>query len=144
MDSHSNLPGTCPRCGGTRLVRILWCYATLTGEEARAIANGTAMLGLNYRYSRPVELAERGTALLLERSRLPSIGCLDCKPEWIALHRLAMKEWEANTAKDAASSVHDFERATREFAAQLELESVHAPELLSLVRILVGEDGYAN
>ena len=92
------LPKVCPTCGGPNVVRILWGYSTLSGEEEQ----GLVLLGLNYRYLRPVTPGDLAPKLLLESSRLPAWGCLDCNPRWVDLHRLTLKQWEADASKSAA------------------------------------------
>ena len=122
------------------MVHILWGYSVITGEEAEAVGAGRTLLGLNRRYFSALAQCDRALAPLLENTRLPSWACLDCHPQWIDLHCLALKEWELETAKFAAAvDAGDFERAAALLQSQMALENGHAADVLRLMRELVGE-----
>jgi hypothetical protein len=131
------LPGVCPSCGGSKLVRILWGYNKLNPEEEQAIGQGRALLGLNYRYLKAVAQGDPAPLLLLERSRLPTWGCLDCKPQWIDLHQLTLRQWEANAAKVDAVDASDFERAALLRDSQIGIETEQGADLLRLLQELI-------
>ena len=81
------------------MVRILWNYSRIAGEEAEAVRAGRTLLGLNRRYFGELEQSDPALAPFLERTRLPSWACLDCRPKWFELHDLASKEWEVETSE---------------------------------------------
>lgn len=135
----TDLPERCPKCGGSRLVPILWGYIELVGREAEAVGAGHALLGLHRRYFRTLEIGDPAPTFLLEKSRLPRWACLDCQPRWLDLHNLALKQWEAVAAKIAAVYAGDFERAADLRQREQEIERGQATELLILLREMVGE-----
>jgi hypothetical protein len=75
-----NAPASCDRCGSLRTVAILWSYSELMGEEAEAVADGRALLGLGYQYFRSAEASLLVGAIEIKESRLPAWACLDCSP----------------------------------------------------------------
>jgi hypothetical protein len=138
------LPEVCPTCGGSKLVRILWGYAMLLRDEEQALGQGRALLGLSYRYFRAIAQGDPAPMLILEKSRLPAWGCLDCNPRWIDLHHLTLKQWEADAAKVAAVDAGDFERAAVLLHSQEAIEEGQGADLLHLLRELVGVEATEN
>ncbi len=137
-------PEVCPTCGGSRLVRILWGSAMLLREEEQALGQGRALLGLTYRYFGAIAPGRPAPKLLLEKSRLPAWGCLDCNPRWLDLHHLTLKQWETITAKDAAVDAGDYDRASAFLHSQQEIEEGQGADLLRLLRELVGVEATAR
>jgi len=64
---------TCPRCGGTRIVRILWTKS-VPWRETEAVKTGNAVLATDQMPQNP-----------------PAWGCLFCEPRWEIVHRLALE-----------------------------------------------------
>ncbi len=133
------LPEFCPECRGGSLVHILWGYSRIAAVQVEEVGAGRTLLGLNRRYFAAIEQGDPALAPLLERTRLPSWACLDCRPEWIDLHQLALKECDVQTAKWAACDASDFEKAAILLQSQMKLENKHAADILRLMRELIGE-----
>jgi hypothetical protein len=131
------LPESCTKCRGTALVRMLWGYFSLTGEEAEAISAKKTYLGLNHRYFTSANPTLVVGDFFVARSALPGWVCLDCSPQWADVHRYASAEWKAALAKDAAAQAHDFERAAILFQDQMRLEAAHEPKYEQLLRELI-------
>ncbi len=134
-------PDVCSRCGGSRIVRILWGYYTLTVQDSQAIESGQAILGLNRRYFRKddQEAVPGATVHFFDRSRLPEWACLDCSPKWKDLHRLAARELEQEEAKQVACDAGDFEKAAVILHAQKHIELDHSQEIWALLSVLAGD-----
>ena len=75
-------PESCPRCGGTRLVAILWKCSFLDRKEKDAIAAERAYLGLSHRYFTSVDQTLVVGRFIAKLSELPAWACLVCSPEW--------------------------------------------------------------
>jgi hypothetical protein len=132
---------TCSRCGGSRIVRILWGYSTLTDTDSEAVESGQDILGLNWRYFRkydPVTLPG-ATVHLLEESFLPKWACLDCNPEWNNLNRLASRELDHEKAMDAACKAEEFEKAAWLRHLWKGTEHEHAQEIWNILSVLVAD-----
>jgi hypothetical protein len=99
---------------------------------------------LSYRYFRAIAPDRPAPKLLLEKSRLPAWGCLDCNPRWLNLHHLTLKQWEVITAKDAAVDAGDYDRAAALLHSQEEIEEGQGADLLHLLRELVGVEATAR
>jgi hypothetical protein len=130
-------PDACPVCGSAELVRILWGYSTLAGEEREAVETGRALLGLNRRYFTSTPTTRIGRAMGLELSRLPGWVCLNCSPRWREVHRLAVSEIELEASKSAAVNAQDFERAAALWDKQRRFEEGHADEFERLITELI-------
>ena len=103
-------PPACPKCGGSRVVRILWNRTALSRRHQDDIA------------------AER--AILARGSRnAPSWACLTCEPRWLEVHRLALQDYHWQLAKEEAIASEAFEEAIRLRDSQRELR----PRLAALV-----------
>jgi hypothetical protein len=136
---RAQTPAACPVCGGSHHVRVLWDYSHLTSEQAEAVANDRALLGLSHRYFTSVLSTPRvAKEMHLEPSRLPRWACLSCSPRWREFHRLALSELEAAVSKFAAFDGGDFERAAALLHAQEVLEIEHATDFERLLIQLVG------
>jgi hypothetical protein len=137
-------PDSCPRCGGSRLVRILWGYSDLTDEDAKSVARGQASLGLNRRYFPRNEGSLVAGAIGIRQPHLPTWACLDCAPGWVELHQLAVSEWEIETAKFAAVEALEFEKAAALLHDQERLEHAHTADFNRLLRGLIEEGAIEN
>ena len=140
-------PESCPRCGGTRLVAILWKCSFLDRKEKDAIAAERAYLGLSHRYFTSVDQTLVVGRFIAKLSELPAWACLVCSPEWRGVHRLADAEWRAGESKEAAlkasAEAHDFENAAVLFEQQRQLEAAHLPRYERLLRELIASKGTA-
>jgi hypothetical protein len=130
-------PESCPQCGGTRLMPILWDYCFLVGEEKDAILAERAYLGLSHHYFTSVDPTLVVGRFIAKLSELPMWACLDCSPEWRQMHRLAAAEWQAGESKEAAVENHDFEKAAALLDQQCQLEAAHLPRYERLLRELI-------
>jgi hypothetical protein len=130
-------PELCTKCRGTRLVRMLWGYFDLAGEDTEAIAAEKAYLGLNHRYFTSANPTLVVGELFVKQSGLPEWVCLDCSPQWADVHRYASAEWRAAVAKNAAAMAHDFERAAALHRDQMRLEAAHEPRYERMLRELI-------
>jgi hypothetical protein len=97
------------------------------------------LLGLGYRYFGALETGKPAPPLLLEKSRLPLLVCLECNPRWLDLHHLMREQHEAQAATEAAVEAQDFERAACYLDRQRAIEQRQGPDLLVLLRELVPE-----
>jgi hypothetical protein len=86
-------PTVCPKCGQSRIVRVLWRGRDLSGRKEEDLRSGKAILGCRY--------GPEG----------PPWVCLDCAPGWSEVHRLATQEWEWQLAKEEAVASTEFEKA---------------------------------
>ncbi len=138
-------PESCPRCGGTRLVAILWKYSFLNRKEKAAIAAERAYLGLSHRYFTSVDPTLVVGRFIAKLSELPTWACLDCSPEWRGVHRLADSEWRVKESKEAAikasAEARDFENAAVLFDQLRQLETAHLPRYERLLRELIVSKG---
>jgi hypothetical protein len=130
-------PKSCPRCGGTRVVAILWSWCFLDGDAKDAIAAERAYLALSHCYFTSVDPTLVVGRFVAKESELPTWACLDCCPEWVAVHRLAESEWRVELGKEAACMAHDFERAAAVFHDLEQLEAAHVVKYERLLRELV-------
>ena len=89
----AELPAVCPKCGQSRIVRVLWNWVHLWGQKAEDVRSGKALLGSR----------SGGTG--------PPWVCLECVPEWSEVHRLSTLEWQWLLAKEAALTSGEFEKA---------------------------------
>lgn len=108
-------PQTCPKCGDTHVVRVLWRCVHLFGRDLEDIEAGRAILG--FRVKKPG----------------PPWVCLRCDPEWSEVHRLAMQDYEWQLVKEEALACQDFTMAAKLRDAQIKLH----PRLASLVKKLL-------
>jgi hypothetical protein len=74
-------PEFCTKCRGARLVRMLWCYFDLAGDDTEAIAAEQADLGLNHRYFTSANRTLVVGEFFVKQSALPEWVCLDCSPQ---------------------------------------------------------------
>jgi hypothetical protein len=135
-------PKTCNRCGGSRIVRILWGglpLLPLADEDAKAVADGHALVGLSYRHFKTPEASLVAGAIEVKESCLPTWACLDCAPGWVELHRLALVDAEILTAKDAAVSSRDFEKAAALWDVAQRLKQAHAADVERLLNDLIAD-----
>jgi hypothetical protein len=130
-------PEFCTICRGTRLVRMLWCYFNLAGEDTEAIATKQAYLGLNRRYFTSANRTLVVGEFLVKQSDLPEWVCLDCSPQWADVHRYARAEWQVAVEKNAAAKTHEFERAAVLHHEQTKLEAAHEAKYERLLRELI-------
>jgi hypothetical protein len=130
-------PEFCPKCHGTRLVRVLWDYIIVYDEEAEAIVAKQTYLGLGHRYFTSADPTLVVGEFVAKKSRLPGWVCLECYPQWDDVHRLASDAWQVALAKRATVDAHDFERAAALLHEQDRLEVAHAPKYERLLRELV-------
>jgi hypothetical protein len=135
-----SLPDTCPKCQGSRVVGILWCYRSPYGKEAADIANKRALLGLSQSWFTSVDPTLVAGMFFAKKARLPAWACLDCAPQWIDVHRLASAELDADTAKDVAVNGGDFERAAALLYERHRVETSHVAKFERLLRELVGSE----
>ena len=110
-----DLPTACPTCGQSRIVRILWNRAHLTGSEQADIEAGRAILGGR------------------TEKDAPSWACLNCAPRWMEVHQLARQDFEWQLAKEEAVALEEWETAVRLRDAQRQLR----PRLAALVEELI-------
>ena len=97
-------PEFCTRCDGTRLLRMLWRYFDLAGEDTEAVSAGQAFLGLDHRYFTSANPTLVVGEFFAKQSSLPEWVCLDCSPQWADVHRYASAEWQIAVAKNAAGA----------------------------------------
>jgi hypothetical protein len=159
-----SLPEACTRCGGSRLVHLLWGYSTLNERQSKSVLDGESLLALNRRYfSRdegvrvlrmPLTQDFYGFRYLRWRSeeilrvgefsttgcKLPRWACLDCAPKWLEVHKLGLAECAAEAAKFAACDAYDFERAALLLCEQEKLEAAHAQTFERLLRELLSHE----
>ena len=89
------VPVICPRCGGSRIARIL-------SENS-----------VPWRHKEPVQ---RGQAVLASNERpanAPDWTCLACEPAWETVHRLAIERETLFDKTVDAVAEHDFDEAHR-------------------------------
>jgi len=81
----AQLPATCPKCGSSRIVRILWDlgHRSCSRQVHDELAAGRAML-MRYR--------------LKVGRKVPAWVCLTCEPQWEVVQHLSLQEyqWDAN------------------------------------------------
>jgi hypothetical protein len=79
---------------------------------------------------------EAGRAVLASifESGEPAWGCLDCKPSWTEVNRLALQDYAWHLAKEKAVALAEFDRARELRDAQRELR----PKLDALLKELSG------
>lgn len=134
------LPESCPRCGGSRLVRLLWDYSELSKRDVEAVAAGEAILGLNRRYFTSANRSLVIGTLIIRATKLPCWTCLECFPNWRDLDRLARAQLDLELAKFAAAERRDFDRAADLLHDQERLEATYEGKLEQLLRELIGTD----
>ncbi len=117
----AQLPATCPKCGGSRIVRILWDLGHLSCSRQihDELAAGPAM-PMRYR--------------LTVGRKVPAWVCLTCDPRWEDVQRLSLQEYQWQTAKEEAVASEDYETAIRLRDSQRDLR----PRLMALVEDLLG------
>lgn len=86
-------PAVCPKCGQVRVVRVLWRWVHVSGQNEEDVRSGKAILGTRHGMAGP-----------------PWV-CLDCVPAWSEVHRMAMQDWHWELAKVEAVASQDFEKA---------------------------------
>jgi len=118
----AQLPATCPKCGSSRIVRILWdlghriCSRQLHDE----LAAGRAML-MRYR--------------LQVGRQVPAWVCLSCEPRWEVVQRLSLQEYRWQRAKEEGVAWwEDSRTCSRYRGAQRDLQA----QLIALVEDLLG------
>jgi hypothetical protein len=133
-------PESCPRCRGSRVVRILWRYFELSDDDAAAVAEGRALLGLDAHYftSANPRLLAIGT-LVFEESLLPQWVCLDCFPQWLDVDRMARAEEKLGSQVCWACYERDFARAAEIRDQRCKLQAGHQPKYERLLRDLLGK-----
>jgi hypothetical protein len=109
-------PATCPKCGGSRVVRIRWNCLHLCGRDQEDVT------------------AERAILASKIGGNVPSWACLTCEPRWSEVHRLALQDHQWQLAKEEAVAAQDWDTAVRLRDAQGELR----PQLTALVEELLG------
>jgi len=114
-DKVEKPPAACPICGDPRLVRILWNRVELDGNEAKDVVAGRAILASGF------------------TGNVPSWGCLTCEPRWSDVHRLALQDYQWQSAAKEAIASQDFETANRIRDAQEDLR----PQLAALLTQLL-------
>jgi hypothetical protein len=86
---YAQLPATCSKCGGSRIVRILWDlgHRSCSRQVHDEFAAGRAML-MRYR----LEVGRK----------VPAWVCFACEPRWEDVQRLSLQEYQLQTAKEEA------------------------------------------
>ena len=86
---YVQLPTTCPKCGGSRIVRVLWDLGHLSCSRQvhDELAAGRAML-MRYR--------------LAVGRQVPAWVCLSCEPRWEHVQRLSLQEYQWEIANQEA------------------------------------------
>jgi hypothetical protein len=96
-------PDLCPKCGAARVVRVLWRGLRNSGPDDRDI--------------------EAGKAILASISATGDLGppwvCLQCRPGWTDVHRLAMHDYQLQLDKEEAIRNENFETAATRRDAQI-------------------------
>src|SRR5262245_20157041 len=92
-------PNACPRCGGPRTVRVLWNCVSLTGQDARGVAAGSAIVA-NPQVAR--SCASWQSLMQSRAGNLPEWVCLTCSPGWTRVHQLAMQDYQWQLEKEHA------------------------------------------
>jgi hypothetical protein len=138
------MPKLCPDCGGSKLVRILWCYYSLRAEEKDAVLQHRLILGLSFSYCGKVDKDGPTPLILLEKSRLPTWACLECKPEWLDLHELMFSKLNLDDSMTAAVISREYDQASVFSEALKKLKEKEGPEVLRLIGLLIGADARVN
>ncbi len=111
-----DLPAICTKCGGDRVVRILWAHIHLTIKDKQDIETGRAI----------VPHRKQGDG--------PSWVCLDCSSDWAEVHRLSLQIDELQQVKEEAIGSGEFEKAVQIRDTQMNMRQ----QMMTLVEKLAG------
>ena len=116
---HGTPATSCPACGGSRILPIVWGWQFLDPYKKVDAEAGRVILGSRHKFGirvgRPIPPQYPNVL------GVPEWACLDCEPGWAEVHRLALEEEEARDAKTAAIESGDFEAARTALSRQDQL-----------------------
>ena len=92
--TEATRPSACLTCGNPHLVRIIWNRINMSAED---YADMVAAKAIFCQYSK--------------LCRRPEWVCLQCSPQWVAVHGLSMQVRERQLAKQTAVASEDYETA---------------------------------
>jgi hypothetical protein len=110
------LPPSCPKCGESRVVRVIFEHSHLRDWQKREI--------------------DSGQAILCTISQIAALGppwvCLHCAPGWSDVHKLAIQDYQSQQDKEMAVGAHDFEAAAKHRDSQEQIRRQIAGSLQNL------------
>lgn len=119
--SDETAPSTCPKCGGTHVLPILWHWIVLSEENKRLAQTGQMILGSEMWYLLGQTKKVRSSSGQPLAFPTPEWACLDCEPRWSECHRLALEVERLDEIVGVALDGQDFEKAAAPHAQKSEV-----------------------